>query len=340
MASGRGSGRRGSGSRGSRGSRASGGSRSFGRNRHRRYGRGHFGDIHDGGFFAHIFMGISFIFMGIVVLIAFNTSIFGFDFYETQYKYDEEKIQHYTNDKYNEIYGDTNCYEDNILIVLLVEDEKYYDYYYCAWIGDHINSQYGNYFISDYSLLEQRMNNFDEYYYYTLDYELASIIDRFNEDISNGQYPCYICNCYNRDSISYVYNESRMNDSFNALTDAVNSFHEETGISMSFVIEDMDALFEKDHSGNCLRIITILLPCIFIIAGICLIVVIIKNKIKYEKEKKNNPKVNINYSDQVKEEMMSNSNANDSKPNRSEEKINIIEDALDNDNYKIDPNDY
>ena len=38
--------------------------------------------------------------------------------------------------------------------------------------------------------------------------------------------------------------------------------------------------------------------------------------------------------------MVSNSNINDSKINRSEEKINIIEEALSNDDYKIDPNDY
>ena len=90
MVGGRGSGRRGTSSRGSMGSRASGGSRSFGRKRYRR-GSGHFGDIHNGGFFAHIFMGISFIFMGIFALLAFNTPIFGFDFYETKYEYDEEK---------------------------------------------------------------------------------------------------------------------------------------------------------------------------------------------------------------------------------------------------------
>jgi hypothetical protein len=62
--------------------------------------------------------------------------------------YNEEVFQDYANAQYIEAFGDSTAYEDNILIVLLVEDEEYYDYNFIAWVGDHIdrdiNYMFGN----------------------------------------------------------------------------------------------------------------------------------------------------------------------------------------------------
>ena len=60
--------------------------------------------------------------------------------------YDEYKFQDYADQQYAVEFGATKDYEDNLLIVFLVEDEEYYDYAFIAWVGDHVNTKISNMF--------------------------------------------------------------------------------------------------------------------------------------------------------------------------------------------------
>ena len=52
-------------------------------------------------------------------------------------QYDERQFQNFADQKYQQIYGSTTAYEDNIVLVFLTTEEAQ-EYYFIAWVGDHI----------------------------------------------------------------------------------------------------------------------------------------------------------------------------------------------------------
>ena len=61
--------------------------------------------------------------------------------------YDENTYQDYANEMYYAEFGSSDAFEDNILLVFLV-DKDFYDYNFIAWVGDDIetkvNYMFGN----------------------------------------------------------------------------------------------------------------------------------------------------------------------------------------------------
>ena len=104
---------------------------------------------------------------------------------DLQIIYDEAKFQHAANEHYKELFKSGNTYENNILLYFLVE-ESCNDLYYIAWVGDNICSEITSLLGNNYSALGQLIqNNIPQYYAYSLDANIATIIRELENSISN-----------------------------------------------------------------------------------------------------------------------------------------------------------
>ena len=110
--------------------------------------------------------------------------------------YSESLFQSYTNDKYQEIYGETTCYEDNILVVFLTTDAND-GYYTIAWVGDNINYQITDMFGNEQTELGDAMStSISDYHGYSLGSNLAQVVDKMTDNVTqldlDSPYKSYI----------------------------------------------------------------------------------------------------------------------------------------------------
>ena len=93
--------------------------------------------------------------------------------------YDENVFQDYADSQYRKEFSGTSGYEDNILLVFLTEDEEYYDYYYIAWVGDHIVTDVNYLFGNEQTELGEAIGNHvnASSYKYSLDSNLAQVVE-------------------------------------------------------------------------------------------------------------------------------------------------------------------
>ena len=74
----------------------------------------------------------------VLFLIVFGLSMCqnGLDV-NTNGSYNEEVFQDYADDQYAKYFSKGGAYEDNLLIIVLTTENNS-DFYYMAWVGDHI----------------------------------------------------------------------------------------------------------------------------------------------------------------------------------------------------------
>ena len=187
--------------------------------------------------------------------------------------YGEAEFQGYVNSEYRTIYGSTgDAYESNILIAFLVNDEA--DGYDCiAWVGNGVADGVYNLFGDGSSVFGGLvLSNVNDYYAYSLDRDLANVIGALKTRIGDLE----LASCLKQgapvsDGPSQVYNRTE-NFSFtpSALGSALSEFTKETGIPISVVIEDMEAVFGRTLSGSAIFLIILL-----IVIAIVLVVAVI-----------------------------------------------------------------
>lgn len=200
-------------------------------------------------------------------------------------EYDENVFQDYANEQYEKIFGDSNSYEDNLLIVFLTNEEC--DNYYCiAWVGDHIkkdiNYMFGNESTDFGRAINSSVNSSS--YKYSLDSNLAHAMETMTEKVSlkNSNSGSFTCNEDHTPLNSQLYNYTDLDLTTETVETALVSFTETTEIPVAIVVEDMSDVFEKKISFT---------DIFFLLLGIGLLilsVVLIVRSIKNQKNKSDN----------------------------------------------------
>ena len=161
-------------------------------------------------------------------------------------EYDENTFQDYADEQYKKEFGSSSAYEDNILLVVLTEDENYYDYYYIAWVGDHIvtdiNYLFGD---NDTELGEAMADSINENSYkYSLDSNLAQVVESMeNEIVSMGLTSSFSCSENHAQVESHLTNHTNIDMTEDTVNTALQSFTDATGIPIVIVVEEISEVF-------------------------------------------------------------------------------------------------
>ena len=179
--------------------------------------------------------------------------------------YDELVFQTYADQQYAEEFGDTADYEDNLLIVFLVEDDQYYDYAFIAWPGDHIDEDIKEMFGNEQTQFGRAIQlsaiNSDTYKF-SLHTGIASVMNKMEGHISNLHLDSsYNSLCRNTDEgreyTSHLTNKTAINISEATVNGTLEEFTQKTGIPVVVVVEDIEDVFPKTISATDIFIVII-----------------------------------------------------------------------------------
>ena len=165
---------------------------------------------------------------------------------EPVYIYDENVFQDYADKVFSEEFGDSTAYEDNILLVFLTEDDQYYDYYYIAWVGDHIATDINYMFGNEETEFGVAVSNAitESSYKYSLDANIAQIINTMEQNISElGPNSSFTCEEDHIQIESHLTNKTQLKLTEQTVNDALKSFTESTGIPIVVVVDDISDVF-------------------------------------------------------------------------------------------------
>lgn len=199
-----------------------------------------------GGCSGGLFIVVIIVLMGIFALISSNNTVITETVDLSVERYDENLLQDYANAQYKKEFGKTSAYEDNILLVFLVDDETYYDYYYIAWVGDHIDTSINWMFGDENTELGQYINSAinTSSYKYSLDSNISQVVEYMKRDIlSINLESSFICDEDNAGYISHLTNNTMIEMTEETVNSALQSFTEETGIPIVVVVEDIEDVF-------------------------------------------------------------------------------------------------
>ena len=191
---------------------------------------------------------------------------------------DDRTMEEYANQQYAIEFKDTVEYEDNILIVFLV-DEKREDFYTMAYVGYNIREEIDDMFGGKYTEYGQEiLGNLKSYYENSLSRALQDTVNGMTDNIVNLRLPSSFIEEKGSPAgyVSHVTNHSTLEVNEETINTALKSFTTETDIPIVIVIDDMEDVFEK--SINSYDIITIVFAVILGGAAIYFIVCAIKGK--------------------------------------------------------------
>ena len=163
--------------------------------------------------------------------------------------YNEEALQDYANEQYMEAFGESTAYEDNILLVLLVEEENYYDYSYIAWVGDHVARNINYMFGAEYTELGRAIASSSingDNYKYALTQGLSDVVDKMTSHIKAlGLESSFTCNEVHNQVESRLVNKSAISINVKSVETSLNAFTEATGISIVIVVEEAEEVYGR-----------------------------------------------------------------------------------------------
>ena len=199
--------------------------------------------------------------------------------------YDEQVFQQYADDQYAAEFSKYSNYENNLLIVFLVNEEA--DGYYCiAWVGDNIHEEISSMFGDETTTFGRTVQGAvnREYYAYSLDANLADVMTQ----MGNRIYALNIESSFRKDKISenpapsHLTNYSSLSLTEETVNDALKEFTVKTEIPTVIVVDTMENVFGKTIPMRDIATVVILL--VILGFAIYLIVRIAKNN----KNNKNN----------------------------------------------------
>ena len=159
--------------------------------------------------------------------------------------YSESLFQSYTNDKYQEIYGETTCYEDNILVVFLTTDAND-GYYTIAWVGDNINYQITDMFGNEQTELGDAMStSISDYHGYSLGSNLAQVVDKMTDKVTGLELDSPYKSESDRSTVadSKVYNYSNCEFTEDTVNASLKNFTDKTGVTFCIVVDNETTVF-------------------------------------------------------------------------------------------------
>ena len=249
--------------------------------RPRYYYGGYYGGGCLGGLFGLIFAPIIITILAATLLIVSISSMVTDISKGGSYQWDERALQAYASEQYDAIYGAQEAtYEDNIMILFLANPEDDYTYAYIGWVGDNIEERVYNMFGDERTALGRAFESkMPEMYKNSISRNLSLVIDAMKSQIGAGDH--FVTEPITASVSPVVKNNSTMKvdtSATGAINKSISSFYETTGISMSLVIADMDAVFEKGLAGSTI---------VMLIIGIALLALAIFLIVRAVKQKKN-----------------------------------------------------
>lgn len=185
-----------------------------------------------------------------------------------QILYDNPKMEDYADARYREEFDSAVGYEDNILLVFLVDEERT-GYYTIAWVGDNIDNNIYDMFGNEYTEYGQEMKeSINKYYENSLSKNLASLVDGMADRIVNlslsssfehksqspGEYKSHVTN-----RSDLALNDETVNRS-------LEEFTEDTGIPIVIVVDNIENVFTK--TINTADIMTVILALVILAVAI------------------------------------------------------------------------
>ncbi|MBR2343968.1 MAG: hypothetical protein IKA64_06935 [Clostridia bacterium] len=211
-----------------------------------------------GGFIGALILPIVFVLVfAMALIIPFTTAVSNI-VNGGSVRYDERVMQTYGNEQYAAAFGDeTSTYEENILIVFLVNEERD-GYYVYACVGDDlatdVKALYGNDRTPFGATVLSTVNS--EYYEYSLSSNLADVMNKMASETKNAG---AVGTEGKNTSRSRLYNKSSLAMNESTVTSALFAFTEQTGISASIVVEDMEEVFGKKIQVGDIMIVVLML---------------------------------------------------------------------------------
>ena len=191
---------------------------------------------------------------------------------------DDRRMEEYAMDQYAVEFSDAVEYEDNILIVFLVDDSRE-SFYTMAIVGYNIHDKINDMFGNQYTEFGRELTeNLNPRYENTLSQNLRATVNGMTDNIVNLKLGSSF---YKNEGspggyTSHVTNHSTLAVSEATINDALIDFTKETDIPIVIVIEDMDDVFDK--SIETYDIITIIFAVILLGVAIYFIVCAFKGK--------------------------------------------------------------
>ncbi len=167
------------------------------------------------------------------------------DTYNEDGGYSESLFQEYTNDKYQEIFGKTTCYEDNILVVFLTTDAND-GYYTIAWVGDNLRYEVTDLFGNEQTALGDAMSDsISDYHGYSLGSNLAQVVDKMTDSVTGLGLDSPYKSEADRSTVaeSKVYNYSNCEFTEDTVNTSLKNFTDKTGITFCIVVENETTVF-------------------------------------------------------------------------------------------------
>ena len=205
--------------------------------RRRVYVGGGFG----GGCFSIVFIVIFVLFLALWLLLPNEGVTINFG---EEDMYNEATMQDYANNKYMQYFGSSSAVEDNILLVFLT-NEACDGYYTIAWVGDNIEDDI-NYMFGEYTEYGEALyNNVDEYFAYSLDSDLADVIETMTKHITNLGLDSSFYWDSDRSNLadSKFVNMTSMDLTTEIVHRALVDFTDKTGIPMVVVVDSAEKIF-------------------------------------------------------------------------------------------------
>ena len=219
-----------------------------------------------GGLFSFLFMPLLVILLAGVLLFNSITMAFSDVLSGGRILYGESAAQEYADQQYRQEFGSlygTPAYEDCLMLVVFVEDTKYQEYAYLAWVGDYIPRQAhdmlgGNSTVLG-SAMEQYINKSS--YQYSLDTNLAFVVDYMSEAIRRQNVDFSKLQERDHSGVrSYLKNETGIEMNADVVNAELEEFTEATGVPVVIVVEEAEDAF-----GRTIRKTSIITVCFSLI---------------------------------------------------------------------------
>ena len=183
---------------------------------------------------------VDFIFTTVIIILVLSISSGN-----SRASYDETKLSDFASSQYEAFFGNSQSYEDNLLLAFVVyEDCEQFSY--MTWVGDHIGPDAFQYLQGegtwlDIMLSRQVGNNYRNTLSADLDRAVRELAQKLGEVDPVGSLSC---GEDSSDSPTSVQNCSALALDANLIEDALRYFRETTGIPIVLVIEDATDVFQ------------------------------------------------------------------------------------------------
>ena len=195
--------------------------------------------------------------------------------------YDEATFQDYAKSEYDKAFGNSDAYEDNILIVVFVNEERDY-YYYIPYGGNNFADEIYELFDVGGAFDASIEGSIQEYYEHSLDEDLIRVMRTMTRKVANLglESPYYKTYSHANSPESHLENYTDLSMSKASVDEALEEFTAQTEIPVVLVVEDMEDVFGKSLPAGDIMILLIL--GVLGVVAIVAIVRVVKNRSKFK----------------------------------------------------------